>query len=258
MSIQTAPQASRTDQLARSLAAMRDRIAAECRRLGRDPGSVTLITVTKNFPVSDAVALARLGALDLGENRDQEASDKAGHWPADAPRPRWHFIGQLQRNKAASVARYATAVHSVDRLGLVTALARGAERAGRTLDCLVQVDLDAGREHVGPTGRRGGAAPDEVEALAEAIDRAEGLRLAGVMAVAPHGAATPSGVADDEGLIRDGFERLAGVSAALRSARPGASAISAGMSADWPLALEYGATHLRIGSAILGSRAPIG
>lgn len=228
------------------LAAVRERIAAACRAAGRST-SPELVVVTKFFPAADVRVLAGLGVRDVGENRDQEAAAKAAE-TADLPL-RWHFIGQLQSNKARSVVRYAAAVHSVDRLSVAGALGKAAateaeRRAGEGLgtrepiSCFVQVNL----EPDGGSGR-GGAAPSEVAAIAARLAEAPGLELAGVMAVAPLGAdPLPA------------FEELARISAELRAGHPQASAISAGMSGDLEAAIQAGATHLRIGSDVLGPR----
>jgi uncharacterized pyridoxal phosphate-containing UPF0001 family protein len=173
---------------------------------------------------------------------------------------RWHFIGQLQSNKAKYVVRYAAAVHSVDRESLVDALsaAMGREQARRgdaglperePLDCLVQVDLDGRPEQDRPAGigARGGATPDGVAALAHRIEAADGLRLRGLMAVAPLGL-DPA----------PAFARLAEMSSALTSAYPEATWISAGMSQDLEQAIAAGATHLRVGTDVLGPRPPVG
>ncbi|MFC4806294.1 YggS family pyridoxal phosphate-dependent enzyme [Falsarthrobacter nasiphocae] len=208
-----------------------------------------LVVVTKNFPPSDALALAELGAADLGENRDQEAAPKAEALAGrlESP-PAWHFIGQLQSNKAKSVVRYASAVHSADRLSLVKALGGAMSRAlqeglrpdwaGASLDVLVQVSLDDDA-----AGARGGAAPADVPRVAEAIASTPALELRGVMGVAPLGA-DPA----------PAFERLAAVRDALRADHPGAEWMSAGMSQDLEAAVGAGATHVRIGSDILGAR----
>jgi pyridoxal phosphate enzyme (YggS family) len=228
----------RADELAASLAAVRDRIATACQAAGRQPDEVTLIAVTKTFPAQDVRRLAALGVTDFGENRDQEASLKASLVPG----VRWHFVGRLQRNKARSVARYADVVHSVDRPELVESLdaARVAARAEteRPLDVLVQVDLDTQ-----PDPRRGGIAPAEVPGLADRIAAAGHLRLVGVMAVAPRG-----------GDPYAAFERLATVSARLRTDHPAAAMVSAGMSGDLDAAIPQGATHARVGTALLGGR----
>jgi pyridoxal phosphate enzyme (YggS family) len=229
--------AGRTKEVAEGLRDVRHRIAAACAAAGRDPAEVTLVAVTKTFPASDVRVLAGLGVTDVGENRDQEAAAKAQAC-ADLPLT-WHFVGQLQTNKAKSVAGYADVVHSVDRARLVPALSAGAARAGRSLRCLVQVSLD------GDTSR-GGALIGEVPSLLDALAEADGLAPAGVMAVAPLGAdPLPA------------FRRLAEVARDVRAAHPGATMISAGMSGDLEQAIECGATHVRVGTALLGGRRAI-
>ncbi len=225
----------RRASLVGALADVRRRIHDAATAAGRDPRTVTLIAVTKNFPVGDALTLRELGVQDLGENRDQEARAKV----AQLPDVRWHFLGRLQTNKARSVARYATAVHSVDRPELVDALAAGVLRAERApLDVLVQVSLDGDVS-------RGGVVRAGVPALAEAIAAAAGLRLVGVMAVAP------MDMEPDRA-----FALVEEIAADLRRSHPGATWVSAGMSADLEPAIAHGATHVRVGSALLGSRAP--
>jgi pyridoxal phosphate enzyme (YggS family) len=226
--------ASRPDELAARLAAVQGRIAAACEASGRDAADVTLIAVTKTFPASDVRLLSELGVRNVGENRDAEAAPKAAQC-ADLDLI-WHFIGQLQTNKAASVARYASFVHSVDRPRLVRALGTGARRAERVLQCLIEVSLDG-------DPARGGALAADVPRLAEALMAEAGLVLAGVMAVAPLGV-PPA----------EAFSRLIDSAAAVRAIRPAATAISAGMSADLEAAIAVGATHVRIGTALLGDR----
>lgn len=228
-------EAGRREQIATGLERTRARIERACEAAARDPGEVTLVVVTKTFPASDVRLLHELGVRDVGENRHPEAGDKAAAC-ADLDL-RWHFVGQLQTNKARVVATYADVVHSVDRARLVTALAKGVPDA-RMLDCLVQVSLD-----LPPAAGRGGAMPSDVAAIADAIAADDALRLRGVMAVAP------LGVDPDEA-----FARLRDVSAALRERWPSAGAISAGMSGDLEAAVRLGATHVRVGSAILGTR----
>jgi pyridoxal phosphate enzyme (YggS family) len=235
---------ARAAELARALAAVEERVTSACAAAGRDRGDVTLVVVTKTFPAADALRLAALGVADLAENRDQEAGPKAAEVAAAGVDVRWHFVGQLQRNKARSVARYAEVVHSVDRLSLVTALDRAAADAGRALDALLQVDLGGGAER--PGASRGGAAPADVPALADAVAATSALRLRGLMAVAPR--------EDDPA---EAFARLAALAAELRRAHPAADWVSAGMSGDLEQAVAAGATHLRVGSAVLGSRPPL-
>ena len=230
----------RTEDLRAGLDATRERIAQACAAVGRDPAEVTLIVVTKTWPADDVRRLAALGVRDVGENRDQEAAVKAS--AAEGLALRWHFIGQLQTNKAASVARYADLVHSVDRPALVAALDKGAAKAGRRVDCLVQVSLDPDDAE-----GRGGVPLDRVGEMAHLIASSAHLRLRGVMGVAPLG-----------GDPAVAFARLAEAREALRRAYPDADIMSAGMSDDLEEAVAAGATHLRVGSAILGSRLPRG
>jgi pyridoxal phosphate enzyme (YggS family) len=235
------PGGGRTAEIAAALARVRTRIGAACRAAGRDPDEVTLIAITKTFPASDIRVLASLGVRDVGENRDQEAAPKAAQTADLRDQLTWHFVGQLQTNKAASVARYADVVHSVDRLRLVTALGAAARKAGRRLRCLVQVSLDADPS-------RGGVLPDQVLAIADAVASEDGLELGGVMAVAPLAAESVPG-----GPLA-AFQRLAEMAAVVRARHPGAVMISAGMSADLEDAITAGATHVRVGTALLGSR----
>ncbi|MFF5129698.1 YggS family pyridoxal phosphate-dependent enzyme [Streptomyces syringium] len=236
----------RRTQLAQNLAQVEERISAACAAAGREREEVTLIVVTKTYPASDVRLLAELGVRHVAENRDQDAAPKAVEC-SDLPLS-WHFVGQLQTNKVRSVANYADVVQSVDRLKLVNSLSMAAVRSGRKLDCLIQVALDA---ESGQTGRktadRGGAAPDEVAALADALAEAEGLRPAGLMTVAPL-------VGPYAGRQRAAFDRLMEIATDLRSAHPAANMVSAGMSADLEDAVAAGATHVRVGTAVLGVR----
>jgi pyridoxal phosphate enzyme (YggS family) len=229
----------RAAELAANLDRLRERIARACAAAGRDPAEVTVVAVTKTWPADDIRRLVALGVRNIGENRDQEARGKVAEL-ADLD-VRWHFVGRLQRNKCRSVAGYASLVHSVDRPRLVAALNRAAEAADRVVPVLVQVGFD-------PTPGRGGTAPADVADLAAAVAAAERLRLSGLMTVAP-----PT---DDPDAV---FARLAELAHAVAAAHPGADVISAGMSADLESAVRHGATHVRIGSALLGHRsAPVG
>jgi PLP dependent protein len=230
---------SRRDEIAAGLDDVRRRIADAASAAGRDPDAVTLVVVTKFFPASDVRLLAELGVTDVGENRHPEAGDKRAE--CDDLELRWHFIGGLQSNKAAVVGSYVDVVESVDRVKLVTALDRGAHERARELDVLLQVSLD-------PPGREGrsGADAGELPALADAVDRAGMLRLRGLMAVAP---------LDEE--PRSAFERLAEVRESFLAGRADATWLSAGMSNDFEAAVGAGATHVRVGSAILGARPSI-
>ncbi|OLF16078.1 YggS family pyridoxal phosphate-dependent enzyme [Actinophytocola xanthii] len=235
----------RRAELAAALSHTRARIDAACRAAGRDPGEVRLLAVTKTFPVSDAALLCDLGVLDLAENREQEAARKAVELPELRPRVavRWHMVGRLQRNKARSVVRWAAEVQSVDSPRLAEALARAVaaavaagERSG-PLDVLLQASIDG-------DPARGGCPLDELDALADAVTRSGDLRLRGTMAVAPRemhpGAA---------------FERLAAAAERLRRDHPGATELSAGMTGDLEAAITHGSTCVRVGTALLGTRA---
>jgi len=238
---------ARQNELAANLADLRSRIARVAGDCGRDPAEITLVVVTKTWPADDIRRLARLGVTDVAENRDQEA--RAKHDACADLGLRWHFIGGLQRNKCASVARYADLVHSVDRLELVGALDQAAARASRALDVLIQVNLDPELDpELDPTAHphRSGVSTAGLPELADRLASARHLRVAGVMGVAP--------LAGD---ARAAFARLRRLSSQVRAIWSGATVISAGMSGDWPEAVAEGATHLRLGSAVLGARAPL-
>jgi pyridoxal phosphate enzyme (YggS family) len=226
----------RKSEIASNLAAVRESIAAACVSAGRTADEVTLIAVTKTYPASDVAILLELGVGDIGENRDQEAAPKA----ASIPQARWHFIGQLQRNKAKSVVTYAHMVHSVDSVPLARTLAaQAASRRQVPLDVLIQVSLD-------DVPGRGGVPFADLPAVAEAVAESASLRLKGLMAVAPLG--------DDP---RVAFDRLHRYSTMFQADYPDATVLSAGMSEDLAAAIACGATHVRIGSALLGKRSAL-
>ena len=228
----------RSRELADNLDAVRQRVAAACATAGRPPA--TVIVVTKFFGADDVRRLAALGVHDVGENRDQEAVAK--HAQCRDLHLTWHFIGQLQTNKAKSVVGYADLVHTVDRSSLVRALDRAAGAAGKVQDVLIQVNLDP-QERAG----RGGVAPSAVTGLLADVVAADALRLRGVMGVAPLG--------EDPA---PAFAALAAVAGQVREQVPEADIISAGMSSDLEVAVANGATHLRIGTAVMGSRPTVG
>ncbi|MGW4360070.1 YggS family pyridoxal phosphate-dependent enzyme [Streptomyces californicus] len=236
----------RKAELAANLARVEERIATSCAAAGRPREDVTLVVVTKTYPASDVRILRELGVRHVAENRDQDAAPKAAAC-ADLSLT-WHFVGQLQTNKVRSVTSYADIVQSVDRPKLVTALSAAAVRGERELGCLIQVALDA---ESGERGERGGVAPDGVEELADAIAAAPGLRLGGLMTVAPL-------AGEYAGRQRAAFERLMEISSRLRSAHPAANMVSAGMSGDLEDAVAAGATHVRVGTAVLGVRPRLG
>ncbi len=242
----------RRAEIVSALGAVRGRIAAACTQAGRDQRSVTLVAVTKTYPAADVLTLAQLGVLDVGESRDQEARAKRadtaelaarGDTPAEvgelAAALRWHFVGRLQSRKCRAIAGYAHSVHSLDRPELVPLLCDGVAAAGRDrLDTFVQVSLD------GDPGR-GGLVGDDVLVLAADVAERPELRLRGVMAIAPMDA-DPAAA----------FAALARIAARVAGEHPGADSISAGMSGDFDVAIAHGATHVRVGTALLGRRPP--
>ncbi|TQL69217.1 hypothetical protein FB381_3121 [Nocardioides albertanoniae] len=230
---------SRTDEIAAGLEETRERIARAAEKAGRAADEVHLVVVTKFFPASDVRILAGLGVTDVGENRHQEAERKAAEC-ADLGL-RWHYIGGLQSNKAAAVAAYADVVESVDRRSLLSRLSRGAGERGQSLDVLLQVSLD-------PPDREGraGADPGDVRDLAAEVVATDGLRLRGLMAVAPLG--------EDPAAA---FARLARIREDFLVEHPEATVLSAGMSGDLEQAISHGATHVRVGSAVLGERPTV-
>ncbi|MER7915145.1 MULTISPECIES: YggS family pyridoxal phosphate-dependent enzyme [unclassified Streptomyces] len=236
----------RKTELAGNLAHVEQRIASACAAAGRWREEVTLIVVTKTYPASDVRFLAELGVRHVAENRDQDAAPKAAAC-ADLPL-KWHFVGQLQTNKVRSVVGYADVVQSIDRARLVTALSKEAVRAGREVGCLVQVALDA---DAGGRGERGGVAPEGIEELADLVAGSPGLRLDGLMTVAPL-------TGEYAGREQAAFGRLMDLSTDLRRAHPTATMVSAGMSADLEQAVAAGATHVRVGTAVLGVRPRLG
>jgi PLP dependent protein len=220
--------------LADRLAAVQGSIADAARDAGRNPSEITTIVVTKFQPAALVAELAALGVRDIGENRHQEAQAKATALAELGLR--WHFVGQLQSRKARQVRSYATAIHSVDRPALVDAL-RSDEAS---VDCFVQVNLTD--DH-----RRGGIAPESLVSLVEQVLETPGLRLRGLMAVAPL-----------EEPARPAFARVRLLSERIRDIAPDATDLSMGMSHDFREAILEGATHLRIGTAITGNRPVAG
>ena len=224
---------ARRAELAANIADVRARIANAAIAAGRDLHDVQLIAVTKTWPLRDVQLLADLGLREFGESRDQEASRKAAEWrEIDGREIRWHFIGQLQTNKAKSVASYADVVHTVDRASLVDAL----QKTGKPLDCLLQLSVDGDVD-------RGGALRADLVELADRIT--DPLRVRGIMAVAPLGMDPAAAFAE----VRAAHEEL------LRR-YPDATVRCIGMSDDLEAAIAAGATHVRVGSALLGNRPP--
>ncbi len=242
---------TRSAELAEALAALRARIGRAAGAAGRSPGAVRLLAVTKTFPATDAALLVDLGITDFAENTDQEAARKVAELGESRPAgARWSMVGQLQRNKARSVARWADELQSLDSPRLADAVERSVRAAleaherSAPMDVLVQVNLDSA-EPGAPAGHsRGGIAPAEVDRLAERVAGSDVLRLRGVMAVAPRAERA-----------RPAFDRLAETAGRLQRDYPEATVISAGMSADLENAIAAGSTCVRVGTALLGRRA---
>lgn len=225
--------------LAANLRAVSERCAAAARRAGRDPSSVRIVAVTKSVPAAVAAELARLGALDLGENRADHLEEKASSLSAAGIAVRWHFVGHLQRNKARAVVRLAHMVHSVDSVRLLETLERLAGEEGRRLDVLAQVKLadEAAKSGLDPR--------DLAEFLRRGRD-AQHARVVGLMAMAPlEHAASPG-----HDRAREVFRRCAQLARENRAHFPAEPEISAGMSDDFEVAIEEGATLVRIGGRL--------
>lgn len=243
----------REAELTHALAAVRSRLAAAAQAAGRNVGGIELLPITKFFPATDVVILARLGCRAVGESRDQEATAKvtevtaqlAALGRADLAGLRWHMVGHIQRNKARSVARWAHTAHSVDSLHLVSALDRGVATAhseGHRSDSLrvyVQVSLDGDESRGGVDVDRPGA----VDAVCAQVDGSDNLELVGLMGIPP--------LNSDP---RAAFERLQAEHSRILESHPGAVGLSAGMSNDFEIAVKHGATCVRVGTALMGPR----
>ena len=226
---------SRVDEISANLEKVNEQIklaAASANRLSED---ITLVAVTKTFPVSDIEILYSLGIRDFGENRDQEASAKVGLLPKDV---RWHFQGQIQSNKLKSITSWASFIHSVDQLRYAQMISDYS--AGNEKPIFMQISLDK------PPQSRSGVNPSELLEFAGAISVLPGIRLQGLMAVAPVNSPADQAFAELEDIRSD-----------FLSTFPDAKSLSIGMSGDYQIAIKYGATHIRIGSSILGIRSPI-
>ncbi len=224
---------SRADEISSNLASVRSRIAQASNRAGRNSEKITLITVTKTYPATDAEILHELGVRDFAENRDRDGAEKSAIVPG-----RWHFQGQIQSNKISSIARWAEVVHSLDDPRHLRLLAAAVPES-KILSVFIQVCLD-------PQPGRGGLLPQNLSPLVELVLEQSSLRLEGLMAVAPLGEVPESA-----------FSRLARIHSDFRQQFPFAASLSAGMSGDFETAIEHGATHLRVGSSILGSRSEL-
>ncbi len=225
---------SREHELSTNLDSVRQRVEQAAERAGRAQDEVTLVVVTKTYPASDVEILHNLGVRDFAENRDREGREKSAIVPAT-----WHFQGQIQSNKISSIASWASVVHSLDdprHLRLLSAVVPES----KVISIFIQVCLD-------PQPGRGGILPQELSPLAELALAQASLKLEGLMAVAPLGE-------DPE----RAFSRLSIIHSDFRQQFPSAPLLSAGMSGDFEIAIAHGATHVRVGSSILGSRSLLG
>jgi len=220
---------NRKDEIAQNLQEVKERISSAAKSAGRDPAEIQLIVVTKTFPISDIEILRELGESNFGENRDQEAGPKA-----EAISANWHFQGQIQSNKIKSICQWADVIHSISSEKEILKFAQSP----RKHQVFLQVSLD------GQEGR-GGASPTDLTQLADLVNQSNNLELLGLMAVAPLGVEPIKAFAD-----------LAQINQGFASQYPNSKYLSAGMSGDFEAAIKYGATHVRVGSSILGSRSP--
>jgi pyridoxal phosphate enzyme (YggS family) len=232
----------RPDEIRARLESLERRIRAALSRAGRSRDEVRLVAVSKTFPPAAVLAGIKAGLADFGENRIQEARAKIPEVEAATEPggpPVWHFVGHLQRNKARYAARLFQWVHSVDDAALAADLGERAVREGRRLDVLVQVN--ASRE-----GAKSGVPPEEAEALVERARAVEGLRVRGLMTIGP--------LTEDPARIRAAFQEVRELAVRLKAGRPEFDQLSMGMSGDFEIALEEGATMIRIGTAVFGAR----
>ena len=220
---------NRKEEITRNLQDVKERINRAAESAGRDPADIELIVVTKTFPISDIEILRELGEMNFGENRDQEAGPKA-----QVVQARWHFQGQIQSNKIKSICGWADVIHSISSEKEILKFAQSK----RKHQLFLQVSLD------GQAGR-GGASPAELAQLADLVNESNNLELMGLMAVAPLGIEPEKAFAD-----------LAQINQGFQSQFPNSKYLSAGMSGDFEAAIKFGATHIRVGSSILGSRSP--
>jgi pyridoxal phosphate enzyme (YggS family) len=220
---------TRKAEIAGNLQEVKERIKIAAQSINRDPAEIELIVVTKTFPISDIEILRDLGELNFGENRDQEAGPKAQAIPAT-----WHFQGQIQSNKIKSICEWADVIHSISSEKEILKFAQSA----RKHKVFLQVSLD------GQAGR-GGASRSDLAQLADLVNESNNLELLGLMAVAPLGTEPEKAFAD-----------LTQINQGFKSQFPNSKYLSAGMSGDFEAAIKFGATHIRVGSSILGSRSP--
>ena len=223
---------NRTSEITANLNDVKAKIASAALKAGRDADEITLIVVTKTFPVSDLEILYSLGVREFGENRDQEAAEKVARLPSDI---NWNFQGGIQSNKLKSITTWAGCIHSVDKLKYAQIISE--QNTGKPKEVFIQVSLDQ------PPESRGGVDPKKLIDLASEITKLPGISLKGLMAVAP------LDLPEEQA-----FLKLKEIQADFVAVFKDAKYLSAGMSGDYEMAISYGATHLRIGSSILGNR----
>lgn len=213
------------------------RVERAAERARRDPSEITVIAVSKTFPADAIAEVLEAGATDVGENRAQELRDKIS---VLGDRARWHFVGHLQTNKVRTLAGRVALVHSVDRFGLGEAIARRAAAIGSSQDVLIEVNL-------GGESAKAGVEPPRVAALAAEVDALEGISVRGLMAIPP--------AEEDPERTRGHFKELAALRDDIVRNVPSATGLSMGMTRDFEVAIEEGATWIRVGEAIFGPRA---
>ena len=223
---------NRTSEITANLNDVKAKIASAALKAGRDADEITLIVVTKTFPVSDLEILYSLGVREFGENRDQEAVEKVAKLPSNI---NWNFQGGIQSNKLKSISTWAGCIHSVDKLKYAQIISE--QNTGKPKEIFIQVSLDQ------PPESRGGVDPKRLIDLASEITKLPGISLKGLMAVAP------LDLPEEQA-----FLKLKEIQADFVAAFKDAKYLSAGMSGDYEMAISHGATHLRIGSSILGNR----
>jgi pyridoxal phosphate enzyme (YggS family) len=226
---------NRIDEIRTNLEKVYEQIKLAATKANRLSDEITLVVVTKTFPVSDIEILYSLGIREFGENRDQEGSGKVGLLPDDV---KWHFQGQIQSNKLKSITSWASYIHSVDQLKYAQMISEFS--SGKEKPIFIQVSLDK------PPQSRSGVNPSDLLELAGAVSELPGISLQGLMAVAPVN--SPA---------EEAFAELADIRSDFLRTFPDAKSLSIGMSGDYQIAIKYGATHIRIGSSILGIRTPI-
>jgi pyridoxal phosphate enzyme (YggS family) len=226
---------NRIDEISANLEKVNEQIKLAAEKANRSTDEITLIAVTKTFPVSDIEILYSLGIREFGENRDQEASAKVSLLPGDV---KWHFQGQIQSNKLKSITSWASYIHSVDQLKHAQIISQHSGDIEKPI--FIQVSLDK------PPQSRSGVNPSDLLELAGAISELPGISLQGLMAVAPV-----------DSPAEEAFAELVAIRSEFLRTFPAAKSLSIGMSGDYQIAIEYGATHIRIGSSILGIRSPI-